>query len=195
MFRRRIAEARVFLSAEASDINISSVPVFYTDWTIAFDAISLLISRGADAAIGDAAGNTAVHWLTVGTTLFEVVSRVRACRFSPVCSVSNVSKVHTSEILSMLIASNANLDHQNLAGATPLHCACEIGHLWMASKLLSLGANAFYLDRLNCLPLHYAALGRGLPSVREARLEGYSGTPFPYDDCVTSAIAAVRSSE
>ena len=195
MFRRRIAEARVFLSAEASDINTTSVPVFYTDWTIAFDAISLLISRGADATIGDAAGNTAVHWLTVGTTLFEVVSRVRACRFSPVCSVSNVPKIHTSEILSMLIASDANLDHQNLAGATPLHCACEIGHLWTASKLLSLGANAFYLDRLNCLPLHYAALGRGLPSAREARLEGCSGTPFPYDDSVTSAIAAVRSSE
>jgi ankyrin repeat protein len=196
MFRRRIAEARVFLSVEASDINAGSVPVFYTDWTIAFEAITLLISRGADATIGDATGNTAVHWLTVGTTLFEVVSRVRACRFAPVCSVSTVPKAHISDILSMLIANNANLDHQNLAGATPLHCACEIGHLWTASKLLSLGANAFYLDRLNCLPLHYAALGRGLPNAREAaRLDGYSGTPYPYDNAVTSAVAAVRSNE
>jgi ankyrin repeat protein len=104
-----------------------------------FNAIELLLARGANSGLIDNTGKTPLH--------------ISAALDSVLCTKS-------------LIAGGAILIVRDQFGNTPLHHACKLGHLRVIKTLLEYGADVKDLNYFGESPITYANLGGHLPAVQ-----------------------------
>lgn len=159
ILRRRLENARKTLRDEH---NIKThIPVIHADWNTVLEAVRLLVERGIDVAANDHSGNGVLHWLVCGAFMMEPSVRSKSCRYVPIFTAPEVVSDEHRKLVDMLLHHGARLDLQNIRGATPLHCALECGKIEFAAHLVRIGADTSIADKIGCLPMHYAAMGRG----------------------------------
>ena len=99
------------------------------------DVVTFLIDHGANVAIKDKCGYTALH---------------RACIIYHDCS---------PEVLSCLIENGADVNLSTDKNRTPLMTACEYGHVNTVTFLIEHGANVNLQDWTGLTAVHYAVRG------------------------------------
>ena len=71
------------------------------------------------------------------------------------------------EVVSLLVARGASLEHADTSGWTALHQACYHGHTGTTATLLKAGAQPSPRNKYGATPLHMAAAAGHLSTVRE----------------------------
>ena len=72
--------------------------------------------------------------------------------------------------MEVLVSWGAEVNPQNYVGLTPLHAACQQGHLLCVLELLKAGASITLPDNQGSLPIHQAA-GKNRMEIVRALLE------------------------
>ena len=131
------------------------------------DVVTFLIDHGANVAIKDKCGYTALH---------------RACIIYHDCS---------PEVLSCLIENGADVNLSTDNNRTPLMTACEYGHVNTVTFLIEHGANVNLQDRDGLTAVHYAVRGSQACEILSCLMEnGADVDTKTFDDCTPLMIAA-----
>ena len=72
---------------------------------------------------------------------------------------TNLPEFLKTNLLKFAIANNANINHKNNYGQSPLHIACKYQLYSCVEYLINTGANINDVDNQNKTPLHYAVVG------------------------------------
>lgn len=190
ILRRRLDAARRSLRDSHSLKN--HVPVVFADRQMVIDAMRLLIDSGADVMTAkDAGGNTVLHWLVAGAFLMYPALHTKSCRYVPVYHAPPSLGEDTRQLMDLFLAFGARINAQNNRGATPLHCALECGKMAVSVHLVKLGADTALADKIGCLPMHYAALGRGFHDMHPGLTNVYESTLTDLSGELNAAEAAL----
>ena len=131
------------------------------------DVVTFLIDHGANVAIKDKCGYTALH---------------RACIIYHDCS---------PEVLSCLIENGADVNLSTDKNRTPLMTACEYGHVNTVTILIEHGANVNLQDRDGLTVVHYAVRGSQACEILSCLMEnGADVDAKTFDDCTPLMRAA-----
>ena len=131
------------------------------------DVVTFLIDHGANVAIKDKCGYTALH---------------RACIIYHDCS---------PEVLSCLIENGADVNLSTDNNRTPLMTACEYGHVNTVTFLIEHGANVNLQDWTGLTAVHYAVRGSQACEILSCLMEnGADVDAKTFDDCTPLMIAA-----
>mmetsp|Transcript_22085 Transcript_22085/g.43460 ORF Transcript_22085/g.43460 Transcript_22085/m.43460 type:complete len:745 (-) Transcript_22085:255-2489(-) len=116
--------------------------------------VKMLLEGGVDANANDGtpAKNSMLHW---------------AASFG-----------QSRELLEVLVQAGAKIEGANSKGRTPLHEACEGGHVETASALITFGAKPETQDEAGKMPIELAKT----PSIRRALAALFNQTEFLQDD-------------
>lgn len=90
--------------------------------------------------------------------------RQRHCRTES--CLLHASKIGDYELVTALVNAKATIEQGNICGTTPLHMACQRGHLSVARYLLAQGANAENVNAKSRTPLISACTRRHPELVR-----------------------------
>ena len=131
------------------------------------DVVTFLTDHGANVAIKDKCGYTALH---------------RACIIYHDCS---------PEVLSCLIENGADVNLSTDNNRTPLMTACEYGHVNTVTFLIEHGANVNLQDRDGLTAVHYAVRGSQACEILSCLMEnGADVDAKTFDDCTPLMRAA-----
>ena len=131
------------------------------------DVVTFLTDHGANVAIKDKCGYTALH---------------RACIIYHDCS---------PEVLSCLIENGADVNLSTDKNRTPLMTACEYGHVNTVTILIEHGANVNLQDRDGLTAVHYAVRGSQACEILSCLMEnGADVDAKTFDDCTPLMRAA-----
>ena len=133
------------------------------------DLVTFLADHGANVAIKDKYGYTALH---------------KACIIYHDCS---------PEVLSCLIENGADVNLSTDNNRTPLMTACEYGHINTVTILIEHGANVYLQDRDGLSAVHYAVRGSQACEILSCLMENGADVDVKtFDNCTPLMIAAQR---
>ena len=132
------------------------------------DVVTFLTDHGANVAIKDKCGYTALH---------------KACIYLD----------SSPEVLRCLIENGADVNLSTDDNRTPLMTACEYGHVNAVSVLIEHGANVNLQDQGGLTAVHYAVRGSHAGEILSCLLEnGGDVDSITFDDCTPLMIAAEK---
>ena len=132
------------------------------------DVVTFLTDHGANVAIKDKCGYTALH---------------KACIYLD----------SSPEVLRCLIENGADVNLSTDDNRTPLITACEYGHVNAVSVLIEHGANVNLQDQGGLTAVHYAVRGSHACEILSCLLEnGGDVDAITFDDCTPLMIAAEK---
>lgn len=191
LMQKRRDKARTSARDEDEEaVSRGAVPVVFADEALAAELMSELLAAGAAAGARDASGSTPVHWLVAGAMLVTPPQYIRSARYVPAYAAPRSLSPVAYKLLHLFLEHGVGLDIQNARGATALHCALELGSPAVAAQLMDLGASTAIVDKAGCLPLHYAALGRGFGSGAGEEEEEEEGTGVKSTAAVAGAAVS-----
>ncbi|KAB5522809.1 hypothetical protein GE09DRAFT_493396 [Coniochaeta sp. 2T2.1] len=163
--------------------------------------LRLLLARGADLRLQDAAGRTALHWAVRGGFLDAVLAILQHQQQQGVevdarCALGRTplqwaAKHGHTPVVRILIDCGADPAAESADGRTALHWAASQGHEAVVELLLDAGVDAEARSRKGWTALHWAACGgkraiavRGVVEdpVSEERSDAAGEEPFREED-------------
>ena len=120
----------------------------------------LVLNSGADVSTCDADGNYPLHWLGRGTSLEYSFRNKSVVLKNPVVTTNPDGGYHVSRADDLIKrGAGETINGCNKFGQTALHVALASGLTFLATRLLSAGADPNILDGAQNLPLHLACVG------------------------------------
>ncbi|KAJ2741744.1 palmitoyltransferase akr1 [Coemansia sp. BCRC 34301] len=154
---RSLRVLRYLLEEQSANINVRSssyeaTPLFWAISQGNLDAINYLISNGANLALRDSSGNTAlhaaVHAVSIPVVIFVACAQLVALGGSVdvgdsggVTPLMWATYQNKAEIVELLIRIGANVNAQDNNGKAPLHYALMVGSGRIVDTLLAKGAD------------------------------------------------------
>ncbi len=133
------------------------------------DVLALLVEHGADVAVANADGDTAIHLCIEGRDVHSQRTNTKRTR-------GDGDDDDAVRCVSTLLDGGAPVDVVNLAGYTPLLWAAHKEHTEMVRLLLDSGADVSAADAHGCTALHWAAISRTDDTILLCVIINHAGT-------------------
>lgn len=153
----------------ASGANVNVVDEFYDSTALAEalargnqEMVRILLGAGADTALKNRRGRTAILYLSersTGELVRELVAagaKINDRDEDGNTPLSNAAILNNAELVRAVIGAGANVNEQNEAGQTALMLAAREGHMENAQALLNCGADICMEDSDGWTALKYA---------------------------------------
>ncbi|KAJ2800536.1 palmitoyltransferase akr1, partial [Coemansia furcata] len=154
---RSLRVLRYLVEERGANVNVRSTnyeatPLFWAISQGNLDAITYLISNGANLALKDSSGNTAlhaaVHAVSIPVVIYVACAQLAALGGSVdvgdsggITPLTWATYQNKAEVVELLIRIGANVNSQDNNGKTPLHYALMIGNGRIVDTLLAKGAD------------------------------------------------------
>ncbi|XP_022091401.1 transient receptor potential cation channel subfamily A member 1-like isoform X2 [Acanthaster planci] len=191
---------------KGADINAREkdhfTPLLCACWRGHVEIVKLLIQRGADLNLRDCERKTCLHWSVemghseivsvlfeaTGLGLLESEDRMDQTVLHYTAETANVA------LLNLLLVKGAKVDTRDNEEKTPLHIACQFGHLACVKILLQHSPNLLNTDDMDGMTPLLLASHNGHPSIVRFLLDTGADIASKNDEWKTAlALAASKN--